>query len=198
MNQILIRFFDILSSLFGITILLPVFLIISIVISIESSGGPFYLQTRIGKKGKEFKLIKFRSMVKDTDKKSLITVKGNPGITKSGKFIRKYKIDELPQLINVLIGEMSLVGPRPEVSKYVSLYTKEQLKVLNIKPGITDYASIEFSNENELLAQTSNSEKMYIEEIMPQKLNLNKKYIENYNLKEYFKIILLTIKKVLM
>jgi lipopolysaccharide/colanic/teichoic acid biosynthesis glycosyltransferase len=189
----MIRLFDILFSFFGIIFLFPLFVIIYLLIIIESRGGGFFVQNRIGKDGINFKLFKFRSMSIGSDKKGLITVGENdPRMTKMGLFIRTFKLDELPQLLNVLCGDMSLVGPRPEVSKYVKLYSHEQKKVLSIRPGITDYASIEYVNENEILGAAQNPEKVYIEEIMPHKIQLNMKYIENQNIKEYFHIIHLT------
>lgn len=192
------RFFDIVFSFFGIIMLSPIFLIIYFLIIIESKGGGFYLQKRVGIQGKDFELYKFRSMANGSDKKGLITIGGNDSrITKMGLFIRKYKIDELPQLFNVFTGDMSLVGPRPEVRKYVDLYNKEQLEVLNVRPGITDYASIEFANENEILGSVLDPEKVYIEEIMPAKIQLNMKYIKNNDLSEYFKIIFLTFSKII-
>ena len=191
------RLFDILFSLIGLVILSPVFLIIYILIIIESPGGGFYSQERVGKNGTTFKLLKFRSMRTGADKQGLITVGGHDSrITRMGYFIRKYKIDELPQLLNVLKGDMSLVGPRPEVRKYVDMYTDEQRRVLEIKPGITDYASIEYSDENVILGQADDPDKVYVEQIMPDKIRLNMRYIENHNLMEYFKIIFLTIKKI--
>lgn len=191
------RGFDIIIAFFGLLVLLPFLLILALAILIDSPGGIFYRQVRIGKNEKPFRIFKFRSMRSGSDKKGLLTV-GNTDmrITKVGKFIRKYKLDEFAQLINVLIGDMSLVGPRPEVPKYVEMYNAEQKKVLQVKPGITDYASIEYSNENELLAKSENPEKTYIEEIMPAKLALNKKYIENMSLKTDIKIIWMTFKKV--
>ena len=172
----------------------PVFIILAIWIKIDSQGPVFYKQIRVGLRGKEFKLFKFRSMRLDADKSGLLTVGGrDPRITKSGYVIRKYKLDELPQLLNVLVGEMSLVGPRPEVSKYTNLYTPEQRKVLDVRPGITDWASIEFKHENDILAQSSDPEKTYIEEIMPRKIELNKIYIENKTVMAYFNIIFKTI-----
>ncbi len=164
----------------------------------DSNGGVFYFQERIGKNKQPFKLFKFRSMATNADKQGLLTVGGKDSrITKVGYYIRKYKIDELPQLINVLIGNMSLVGPRPEVKKYTDLYNQEQLNVLSVKPGITDYASIEFSNENEILGKATNPEMVYINEIMPAKLNLNLKYIKDQSLLTDFKIIIKTILKIL-
>lgn len=192
-----IRFFDFILSLVGLVVLAPIFIILAIWIKIDSKGPVFYKQVRVGQNGIDFGLFKFRSMVVDADKKGLISVGGrDPRITRSGYFIRKYKLDELPQLINVLVGDMSLVGPRPEVRKYVDLYTDEQQKVLSVKPGITDYASIEYMDENEILGKSSDPEKTYIEEIMPDKIKYNMKYIQNKNLFEYFKIILSTVLKI--
>lgn len=193
----MIRFFDFILSLVGIVVLAPIFIVLAIWIKIDSKGPVFYKQVRVGQNGIDFGLFKFRSMVVDADKKGLITVGGrDPRITRSGYFIRKYKLDELPQLINVLLGDMSLVGPRPEVRKYVELYTDEQQKVLSVKPGITDYASIEYMDENEILGKSNDPEKTYIEEIMPEKIKYNMKYIQNKNVSEYFKIIFLTLLKI--
>lgn len=193
----MIRFFDFILSLVGLVVLAPIFIVLAIWIKIDSQGPVFYKQVRVGQNGIDFGLFKFRSMVVDADKKGLITVGGrDPRITRSGYFIRKYKLDELPQLINVLLGDMSLVGPRPEVRKYVELYTDEQQKVLSVKPGITDYASIEYMDENEILGKSDNPEKTYIKEIMPEKIQYNMKYINNKNLFEYFKIIFLTVLKI--
>lgn len=191
----MIRLIDFIASLFGLIVLLPVFLLIAIWIKSDDSKGPvFFRQKRVGKDGIDFGLYKFRSMYVDSDRQGLITVGGrDPRITRSGYYIRKYKLDELPQLINVLKGEMSMVGPRPEVRKYVDLYTDEQRRVLNVRPGITDYASIEYIDENTLLAQSSDPDKTYIEEIMPAKIRLNMKYINNLSLSEYLKIIFKTI-----
>ncbi|MDD4403099.1 MAG: sugar transferase [Desulfitobacteriaceae bacterium] len=193
----MIRFFDSLFTILGLIILSPVFLIMAIWIKLDSNGPVFYRQTRVGKNNKDFKLLKFRSMVTDADTKGLITVGSHdPRVTQSGYFIRKYKLDELPQLLNVLIGDMSLVGPRPEVRKYVDLYNETQRKVLSVKPGITDYASIEYIDENEILGKADDTEKVYIEQIMPEKILYNMKYIQNRSVKEYFKIIFLTIGKI--
>ena len=189
----MIRFFDIIFSVVGLLLLSPFFLIIYILIRCESKGGGLYCQQRVGKDGRLFGLYKFRSMRTGSDKKGLITVGGHDSrITRMGYFIRKYKIDELPQLWNVLKGDMSLVGPRPEVKKYVDLYTEEQRRVLSVRPGITDYASIEYVDENEILGKADNPDRVYVEEIMPAKIKLNMCYIENRSLKEYFKIIGLT------
>lgn len=194
----MIRLFDIFFSTVGLIILSPLLLILAIWIKFDSSGPVFYKQIRVGKDNKDFKLFKFRSMVINADRKGLITVGGRDSrVTRSGYFIRKYKLDELPQLINVFKGNMSLVGPRPEVRKYVNMYDETQQKVLTVKPGITDYASIEYIDENEILGKAENPEKIYIEKIMPRKIKLNLKYIDNKSLSEYFKIIFLTIKKIL-
>ena len=191
------RLFDIICSLIGIIILLPFFVIISVLIIVNSGFPVFYFQTRVGKNSKNFNLIKFRTMHTHADKKGLLTVGGRDvRVTAIGYFLRKYKIDELPQLINVLVGSMSLVGPRPEVSKYVNLYNVQQLQVLNVRPGITDLASLEFINENELLAQSSNPEETYIQSIMPQKLALNLKYIAQQSFGTDVKIIYKTILKI--
>lgn len=193
----MIRFFDILFSGFGLILLSPVFLVVSIWIKIDSSGPVFYRQVRVGKNGYDFKLLKFRSMRVGSDAKGLITIGGRDArITKVGYFIRKYKLDELPQLINVFVGNMSLVGPRPEVRKYVDLYTSEQRKVLSVKPGITDYASIEYVDENEILGKATDPEKIYIEQIMPDKIKYNLKYITHQTVGEYFKIIFLTFRRI--
>lgn len=192
------RLFDIFFSFIGLVILLPFFIIIGLLIVIDSPGGVFYKQTRVGKNNKDFKLFKFRSMRTDSDKKGLLTVGGRDSrITRMGYFIRKYKIDELPQLLNVFLGDMSLVGPRPEVRKYVSLYNESQKKVLRVKPGITDFASIEYSNENEILGKAENPEQVYIDEIMPAKLNLNLKYIAEQSFITDLKIIFKTIVKII-
>lgn len=184
------RSFDILFSFIGLIILLPFFIIIALFIVFDSKGGIFYIQKRVGLNQKEFKIFKFRTMCSNAEKKGLLTVGYHDSrITKVGYFLRKFKIDELPQLINVLFGTMSFVGPRPEVKKYVDLYSNEQLKVLSIKPGITDYASIEYSNENEILANSENPDKTYIEEIMPAKLVLNIKYINEMSFIIDLKII---------
>ncbi len=192
----MIRFLDVFFSIIVFILLLPVFVIIVFLITTESKGGVFYVQKRIGKNFKPFNLLKFRTMNVFSDRESLLTIgEKDSRITKTGYYLRKFKIDELPQLINVIIGNMSLVGPRPEVNKFVQLYNDEQKKILKIKPGITDMASIKFSNENKILAKTKNPEATYINEIMPEKIRLNKYYLNNYNLKTYFKIIFQTIRK---
>lgn len=188
------RLFDIIFSFLGLILLLPLLLFIALLIKLETKGSLFYLQTRVGKHNKDFKIFKFRSMFVGSDQKGLLTLGDrDPRITKTGVFLRKYKLDELPQLINVFIGNMSFVGPRPEVRKYVNYYSQEDLTILSVKPGITDYASIEYRNEAELLKGTKNLEQFYIETIMPEKIKLNKKYINSHNLFTDFKIILKTI-----
>ena len=191
------RIFDITLSLFGLIILLPFMLIIAIFIKFDSKGSIFFKQIRVTKGGREFKILKYRTMRAGSDKYSQITVGKDERITKIGSFLRKYKLDEIPQLINVLIGDMSLVGPRPEVPKYVALYTDEQKEILKVKAGITDYASIEFSDENDLLASEEDPEKEYIEKIIPKKIELNKKYLSEISVLTDIRIILLTIKKIL-
>ncbi len=192
------RCFDIFFSLLGITLLLWLFLIIAIAIKCSSKGPALFKQERVGRYGKTFNIWKFRSMVVNAEAKGMqITTDDDNRITKVGKFIRKTKIDELPQLFNVLSGKMSFVGPRPEVPKYVAMYNDEQLRVLSVKPGITDLASIEFRNENDLLDRDEDPEKKYIEEIMPVKLALNIKYIEKAGFFYDIGLIFKTIGKVI-
>ncbi len=194
----MIRVCDIVFSFFGLLFLSPLFLIIALWIIIDNPGPVFYRQQRVGKDGKDFGLLKFRSMRVGADKMSLITIGDrDPRVTRAGYYIRKYKIDELPQLWNVLTGDMSLVGPRPEVRRYVDLYTDEQRKVLSVRPGITDYASIEYIDENRLLAQSTDPDKTYIEQIMPAKIALNMRYIDHKTLGEYIKILFLTMTKII-
>ena len=190
----MLRSFDIFFSFLGLIILSPLFILLCVWIKIDSKGPVLYIQKRIGKGGFEFGLFKFRSMHINADKLGLLTIGGkDPRITKAGYFIRKYKLDELPQLINVLFGEMSIVGPRPEVRKYVDLYTEDQKKVLRVRPGITDMASIAYKFENEMLANSSEPEKTYIEQIMPDKIRLNMEFIDQPGVIRYFKIIFKTL-----
>lgn len=173
-------------------------ILISVIIMLSSKGSIFYIQKRVGYKGKDFNLIKFRTMKPGAENQGLLTVGGrDPRITGVGYFLRKYKLDELPQLINVLIGDMSLVGPRPEVRKYVDLYTNEQRAVLNLKPGITDYASIEYFNENDLIAQSNDPEETYIKEIMPAKIKLNLKYMNEVGVLTDLRLIFKTFARIL-
>lgn len=194
--MLLKRVFDIVSSLFALLIGLPFFLVVSILIVLDSKGGIFFRQTRVGVGNRDFRLFKFRTMKPDSESLGQITVGGrDPRITNVGYWLRRFKIDEFPQLINVLIGDMSIVGPRPEVRRYVDLYTEEQLNVLSVRPGLTDYASLEYINENDLLEKSSDPDKTYIEEIMPAKLALNQKYIDEKSLGLDFKLIFKTISK---
>ena len=187
------RIFDILLSGIGLLIISPLFLIVAIWIKLDSPGPIFYRQVRVGRYNKDFRIFKFRSMRIGSDKGSLVTIGGrDPRITRSGYFIRKFKIDELPQLINVFVGDMSLVGPRPEVRHYVNYWTEEQMHVLDVRPGITDPASIKFRNENELLAQAEDPEKYYIEVIMQDKIKLYLEYVANHNLWYDIKLIFQT------
>ena len=176
------RLFDIVASGLGLIVLSPLFLILAIWIKLDSKGPVFYCQVRVGYKNKDFRIFKFRSMRLGADKGSLVTIGGrDPRVTKSGYWIRKFKLDELPQLINVFIGDMSLVGPRPEVRHYVDYWTPEQMHVLDVRPGITDPASIKFRNENELMEKAENPEKYYIEVIMQEKVKLYLEYVEKHN-----------------
>ena len=191
------HFFDILFSFLGIVILSPVVLIISVILLISSKGKVFFVQRRAGKNNRSFKLAKFRTMKIVSDNNSLITIGvRDPRLTNVGYFLRKYKLDELPQLFNILKGDMSFVGPRPEVPKYVEFYTEEQKKVLDVRPGLTDYASLKFFDENRILAEYDNPEKAYIEQVLPEKLNLSLKYIEEQSFLLDLKLIWLTIKRV--
>lgn len=187
------RLFDIIASGMGLLILSPILIVVAIWIKLDSQGPVFYRQVRVGKNNKDFLIFKFRSMRVGSDKGSLVTIGGrDPRITRSGYFIRKLKIDELPQLINVFIGDMSLVGPRPEVRHYVDFWTPEQMHVLDVRPGITDPASIRFRNENELLAHTEEPEKYYIEIIMQEKLKLYLDYVKNQSFFYDIKLIFQT------
>lgn len=176
------RIFDIVSSGLGLIVLSPLFLVLAIWIKMDSRGPVFYRQVRVGYKNKDFRIFKFRSMRVGADKGSLVTIGGHdPRVTRSGYFIRKFKFDELPQLINVFVGDMSLVGPRPEVRHYVDYWTSEQMHVLDVRPGITDPASIKFRNENELMERAENPEKYYIEVIMQEKIKLYLEYVEKHS-----------------
>jgi lipopolysaccharide/colanic/teichoic acid biosynthesis glycosyltransferase len=190
----MIRSLDLFFSLLGLILLSPFFLFMALAIKLSSHGPVLYKQSRVGLNGVDFNVFKFRTMRANSDMLGLLTVGGrDPRITSFGYFLRKYKLDELPQLINVLIGDMSLVGPRPEVKKYVDLYTVEQKRVLTIRPGITDWASINYRDENEILGQSTDPEKDYIEEVMPDKLRYNMIYINKYGVLEYLKIIFITL-----
>ena len=189
------RLFDILLSLLVLLILLPLFVIIAIWILLDSPGGVFYRQIRVGRHNKDFSMFKFRTMRPGSDSGGLLTVGGSdPRITRAGKFLRRAKLDEFPQLLNILAGQMSIVGPRPEVRKYVDLYNKEQMKVLNVRPGLTDYASLQYIQEDEILAASDDPEKTYIEELMPHKLELNLQYIRERSLAKDIGIICNTLR----
>ena len=192
------RLFDILSSFFVLIHIWPFMLIIAMLVVFSGRGGVFFTQKRVGRNEKEFKLYKFRTMRLDSEQKGQLTVGGDdPRITKAGRFLRRFKLDELPQLLNVLAGSMSVVGPRPEVSKYTNMYTPEQKKVLSVRPGLTDYASIEYIDENDLLGQSQDPEKTYIDEVMPAKLKLNLKYIEEQGFFTDLRIIFKTLGKII-
>lgn len=191
------RIIDIFASAFMLILLFPFGLVIALLIACDSRGGVFYRQSRVGRYNRDFTLYKFRTMRTDADRLGLLTVGArDPRVTRVGYYLRKYKIDELPQLLNILSGDMSFVGPRPEVRKYVDLYNNEQKKVLSVRPGLTDYASIAYINENEILEKANDKEQTYINEIMPEKIKLNMKFIQNPSLYQYFKIIFLTIKSI--
>lgn len=192
------RLFDIVVSFAILTVFFPFGFILSICILLESKGGVFYRQERIGQFGKSFYLFKFRTMRPDSDRLGTLTVgMRDPRITRVGYFIRKYKLDEFPQFLNVIRGEMSIVGPRPETREYVDHYTPEQAKILEVKPGITDYASLEYFDENRILGESYNPKETYIHEIMPAKLILNQKYLDNPNLKTDIQIMWMTFLKVI-
>lgn len=192
------RAFDILASGLGLLVLSPLFAILAIWIKCDSKGPVFYRQVRVGKNNKDFRLFKFRSMRPDSDKLGLITVGGrDPRVTRSGYYIRKYKLDEFPQLINVFMGDMSLVGPRPEVRNYVDMYSPEQMRVLNIRPGITSLASIRYRNENDILAAAQDPDQTYIEQVMPDKLAIDLEYVGKANLWTDIKLIFSTFKAIL-
>lgn len=191
------RIFDVVASGMGLILLTPLFLAVAIWIKLDSRGPVFYRQVRVGKGNRDFRLFKFRSMRPDSDKLGLITVGGrDPRVTRSGYYIRKYKLDEFPQLINVFVGDMSLVGPRPEVRKYVDMYTPEQLKVLDVKPGITSLASIRYRNENEILAAAEDPDKCYVEKVMPDKLAIDLEYVGKANLLTDIKVIFTTFREI--
>lgn len=184
------RLCDILLSGVGLIMLSPLLIVVAIWIKLDSAGSVFYRQVRVGRHNKDFRIYKFRSMYIDSDKRGLITIGGHdPRVTRAGYYIRKAKIDELPQLINVFLGDMSFVGPRPEVRKYVDMYTAEQRHVLDIRPGITDAASIKYRNENEILEKQADPEQYYIDVIMQDKLRINLDYVAHHSLLGDLKLI---------
>jgi lipopolysaccharide/colanic/teichoic acid biosynthesis glycosyltransferase len=195
----MIRLLDIFFSILGLFILLPLFLIISFVVKATSPGPVFFRQKRVGQNSIDFTLLKFRTMQVDSDKSSLLTIGNNDSrITFVGRHLRKLKLDELPQLFNVFIGNMSLVGPRPEVRRYVDMYSPGQMKILSRKPGITDWASIMFTDENEILAKSENPEDEYINTVIPLKIQYNQIFINHYGSYEYFKILTATLAKIII
>ena len=192
------RLFDIIASGMGLICLSPLFAVLAIWIKCDSQGPVFYRQVRVGRGNKDFSLFKLRSMRPDSDKLGLITVGGrDPRVTRSGYYIRKYKLDEFPQLINVFLGDMSLVGPRPEVRKYVEMYTPEQMKVLSVRPGITSLASIRYRNENYILAAAEDPDKCYIEQVMPDKLAIDLEYVKQATLLNDIRLIFSTFKEII-
>ena len=193
------RLFDIIASGCGLIVLSPLFVILAIWVKLDSEGPVFYRQVRVGYKDKDFRIFKFRSMRVGADKGSLVTIGGrDPRVTRSGYFIRKFKLDELPQLINVLVGDMSLVGPRPEVRHYVDYWTPEQMHVLDVRPGITDSASIKFRNENELMEKAEDPEDYYINVIMQEKIRLYMEYVDNASFLYDLKLIFKTFKVIIL
>ncbi len=193
------RVFDIIASGLGLLCLSPLFIVLAVWIKADSKGPVFYRQVRVGRCNKDFKLFKFRSMRPNSDKLGLITIGGrDPRVTRSGYYMRKYKLDELPQLLNVFIGDMSLVGPRPEVRKYVDMYTQEQLHVLDVRPGITSLASVRYRNENEILAAAENPDQTYIEHVMPDKLAIDLEYVTQASLWTDVKLIFGTFKAIIL
>lgn len=193
------RLFDIISSGLGLIVLSPLFAVLAVWIKLDSKGPVFYRQTRVGRDNKDFRLYKFRSMRPDSDKLGLITVGGHdPRVTRSGYYIRKYKLDEFPQLINVFVGDMSLVGPRPEVRKYVDMYTPEQMRVLSVRPGITSLASIRYRNENDILAAAEDPDRCYIEQVMPDKLAIDLEYVDRATLWNDIKLIFSTFREIIV
>ena len=191
------RIFDIFFSFFGLLILSPIFVILAVWIKLDSSGPVFFRQVRIGRLGRPFRIYKFRSMVVNAESKGhQITVGEDPRITKSGRFLRHHKLDELPQLINVLLGDMSLVGPRPEVPRYVELFKDAYETVLQVKPGITDYAAIEFRDEEKILKKYDQPEEGYVKEVLPKKIELYRKYIDSQGQWTDLKLIFLTLRSI--
>lgn len=193
------RAFDIIASGLGLIVLSPLFAVLAVWIKADSKGPVFYRQVRVGRDNKDFRLFKFRSMRPDSDKLGLITIGcHDPRVTRSGYYIRKYKFDEFPQLINVFKGDMSLVGPRPEVRKYVELYTPEQMRVLSVRPGITSLASIRYRNENDILAASDNPDRCYIEQVMPDKIKIDLEYVDRATLWNDIKLIFSTFKEIIV
>lgn len=197
MYRLFKRTIDFVFSAFALILLLPVFILITVIILMESGLPVFFLQERVGKHNKPFNIIKFRTMIRNADKLGLsISVNQDSRITSAGRFLRKFKLDELPQLINVLVGHMSIVGPRPEVRRYTDFYPDEYERILEVKPGITDYASIMFRDEAALLKSQGDAESIYVKQIMPEKIRLYKQYIEEMSFSTDLKIIFSTIRAI--
>ncbi len=192
------RLFDFMVALMALVVLSPLFMVICLIILLDAGVPVFFLQQRVGRYSTKFNIFKFRTMKPDSELSGQLTVGNRDNrITRSGFWLRKYKLDELPQLINVIKGDMSLVGPRPEVPKYVALYDKDQIKVLNVRPGITDNASLEFIDENEILSRSEDPERTYIDDVMPQKLVINLKYIDHHNMMTDIRILWRTCMKII-
>lgn len=192
------RIFDISGSIIGLIILSPIFILVSIWIKLDSKGPIFYRQIRVGKNGKNFRIHKFRTMTVNADKQGQLTIGIDKRVTESGYFLRRYKIDELPQMIDVLLGQMSVVGPRPEVPEFMDCYPADiRSKVLSVRPGMTDRASIEMVDENDILSNYESPKQAYIDVILPYKQKFYINYVDNMSMFEDFKIILLTVKKIL-
>ena len=197
-SVIIKRVFDFIFSTCLCVVLLPIIILTAIVIMIDSPGNPFFLQTRITKYGKKFKILKFRTMVKNAEKIGThVTTDHDPRITKAGKYLRKFRIDEIPQIFNIILGDLSFVGVRPEVPKYVEKYTSEMYATLLLPAGVTSLASILYKNEAKLLKTSQNPDETYINEILPRKMKYNLEYIKNFNFFGDIKIILKTIKAVI-
>ena len=192
------RFFDLFFTIPGLLLLLPLFAMVAVLVKLDSPGPVFFRQVRVGQHSREFRIFKFRTMRVDAERVGpLVSTGDDPRITRSGFFLRKYKLDELPQLINVLSGEMSLVGPRPEVPKYVKAFASDYLEILKVKPGITDYASIEFRDENELLRGEEDPENKYLQEILPAKIKLYRKYLATKGIMTDLSLLYRTLVKIL-
>jgi lipopolysaccharide/colanic/teichoic acid biosynthesis glycosyltransferase len=189
------RLFDFLAALTGLLLLSPLLIVLAVWVLLDDGKPVFFRQERVGQNGVLFKLLKFRSMYRDAEKRGQLTVGGrDPRITKSGYLLRKYKLDELPQLWNVVKGDMSIVGPRPEVPKYVNTYTDAQREVLSVRPGLTDPASVEYIDEDELLGRSKDPEATYINEILPAKVDLQLRYVRERSFKKDLGVILQTLK----
>ena len=192
------RLFDLALTIPGLFLLSPLFLLIAVWVRMDSPGPAIFRQVRVGRHGREFRIFKFRTMRADAESPGPLVSRGDdPRITRCGRFLRKYKLDELPQLLNVLAGEMSLVGPRPEVPRYVAAFRDAYREILSVKPGMTDYAAIEYRDENELLSGVADPERKYLEEILPAKIHLYRKYLENRSLATDISLICRTLWKVL-